>query len=138
MVAIQTLPPVAERSYPHPVAAPGAVGNGRLRSRPLPDRDARIRRRRLAVLAAAAVLALGLPGAAAFAADVTSPSPQAGPVPLRAAPGDTYVVEPGDTLWTIARRIAPESDPRPVVDALRSANGGAQLEVGEELVLVSG
>ncbi|HEX6236135.1 MAG TPA: LysM domain-containing protein [Acidimicrobiales bacterium] len=135
MVAIQTLPPLTERSYPAP--APRAVRSGRRPSRPLPDRDTRIRRRRLAVLATAAVLAFGLPGALGYAARVTSPAPQAQPVPLQPAPGETYVVQPGDTLWTIARRIAPDSDPRPVVDALRSANGGAELGVGQELVLVS-
>jgi Tfp pilus assembly protein FimV len=35
----------------------------------------------------------------------------------------TYVVRPGDTLWTIAARIAgPTADPRPVVDGLEQAN----------------
>jgi len=35
----------------------------------------------------------------------------------------TYVVRPGDTLWGIATRLDPESDPRPVVEALAAANG---------------
>jgi hypothetical protein len=44
------------------------------------------------------------------------------------------VVQPGDTLWTIATEVAPDRDPRPVVDALRSANGGsATLQVGARL-----
>jgi LysM domain-containing protein len=45
-----------------------------------------------------------------------------------------YVVEAGDTPWSIARRVAPGHDPRPVVDALVEANdlrGG--LQVGQEL-----
>jgi hypothetical protein len=45
-----------------------------------------------------------------------------------------YVVESGDTLWSIARRVAPARDPRPVVDALVEANnlrGG--LQAGQEL-----
>ena len=34
-------------------------------------------------------------------------------------PVHLYVVEPGDTLWGIASRVAgPAADPRPVVDAL--------------------
>ncbi|HET9005593.1 MAG TPA: LysM peptidoglycan-binding domain-containing protein [Actinomycetes bacterium] len=44
------------------------------------------------------------------------------------------MVEPGDTLWSIARRVAPGRDPRPVVDGLIDANhlrGG--LQVGQEL-----
>ena len=46
-----------------------------------------------------------------------------------------YVVRPGDTLWTIAAEIAPDDDPRAVVDALREANGGAELQVGQRLDL---
>jgi hypothetical protein len=54
--------------------------------------------------------------------------------PDRPAPRVTYVVEPGDTLWSIARRVAPERDPRPVVDALIEANDvGGGLQAGQEL-----
>ena len=35
----------------------------------------------------------------------------------------TYVVQPGDTLWTIAERLSPGEDPRPVVDTLTDVNG---------------
>lgn len=34
----------------------------------------------------------------------------------------TYVVRPGDTLWSIAERLVPGEDPRPLVDALARAN----------------
>jgi hypothetical protein len=34
----------------------------------------------------------------------------------------SYTVKPGDTLWSIARRIAPSQDPRPVVDQLIADN----------------
>jgi hypothetical protein len=54
--------------------------------------------------------------------------------PDRPAPRVTYVVQPGDTLWSIARRVAPGQDPRPVVDRLIEANdvrGG--LQTGQEL-----
>jgi hypothetical protein len=47
-----------------------------------------------------------------------------------------YVVQPGDTLWSIARRVAPDRDPRPVVDEMLKANdlhGG--LQAGQELVV---
>ena len=33
------------------------------------------------------------------------------------------VVQPGETLWSIARDLAPEADPRSTVDALKSVNG---------------
>ncbi len=36
-----------------------------------------------------------------------------------------HVVQPGDTLWSIARSLHPSGDLRPVVDALESRAGGA-------------
>ena len=42
---------------------------------------------------------------------------------VRPAVARTYVVQPGDTLWRIAARVAPGADPRPVVDDLAQANG---------------
>jgi LysM domain len=105
----------------------------------LPDRATRIRRRRLALLVAAVALAgavvLGVQAIAGMAQIDRSSSPEV--VDIRAVPvaGQRYVVQPGDTLWSIATEIAPDDDPRAVVDALREANGGPQLEVGDELIL---
>jgi len=47
------------------------------------------------------------------------------------------VVRPGDTLWLIARRVAPGQDPRGVVDAIVGANGveAGSLVPGQTLVL---
>jgi LysM domain len=36
--------------------------------------------------------------------------------------GAVMTVQPGDTLWSIAQRAEPNSDPRPVVDHLRKVN----------------
>ena len=47
--------------------------------------------------------------------------------------GSFYVVQPGDTLWSIARRLQPEGDVRPLVDQLVDLNGGADLAVGQRL-----
>jgi hypothetical protein len=107
--------------------------------RALPDRPTRIRRRRLLAL----LMAIALIGAAAAgralldAATAVEPSsPQPVEVPAQPpAVGQTYVVKPGDTLWSIAAAIAPDADPRPVVDALREANGGPDLQVGERLII---
>lgn len=109
-------------------------------SRPLPTPStfrlpaATYRRRRLAAvlvvagLAFAAWAALGALGGALTAPGRSVPS---------GARGTTTVVEvgPGDSLWSLARRIQPHGDPRPVVDRLAAAHGGAVLRVGERISL---
>jgi Tfp pilus assembly protein FimV len=90
---------------------------------PRPTRE--VNRMRARVLAIALVVAGSL---------VVVPGLARGDGPDRPAPRVTYVVEPGDTLWSIARRVAPGRDPRPVVDGLIEANdvrGG--LQAGQEL-----
>jgi hypothetical protein len=49
----------------------------------------------------------------------------------------SYVVREGDTLWTIARELAPGNDPRPIVDRLSATNGGdaGRLVPGQTLVV---
>ena len=51
-------------------------------------------------------------------------------------PTVVYVVQPGDTLWSIARRADPGADPRPLVDRLVEVNDlrGA-LHAGDQLRL---
>jgi Tfp pilus assembly protein FimV len=71
---------------------------------------------------------------AASSVEPTSPQPVEAPH-LSPAVGETYVVKRGDTLWSIASAIAPDSDPRPVVDALRAANGGSDIQVGQRLTI---
>jgi hypothetical protein len=43
------------------------------------------------------------------------------------------VVRPGDSLWSVAQRLAPGVDPRPVVDALAQARHGVPLTPGERV-----
>ena len=43
-----------------------------------------------------------------------------------------HVVQPGDTLWTIARRAQPTGDVRPLVQYLAEHNG-ADLVVGDRI-----
>lgn len=104
------------------------------RRRPVPT-AATYRRRRL-VAAAVAVLVLvalvnvlvSLLGVDARPAGVE----RARPVVER-----SVVVQPGDTIWSIASHLAADGgDVRPVVDAIVEANGGSELQVGERLVVV--
>ncbi|HUY62929.1 MAG TPA: LysM domain-containing protein [Acidimicrobiales bacterium] len=46
-----------------------------------------------------------------------------------------YVVQPGDTMWTIAERLDPRADPRPVVAELQAQVGSDVLLPGERLRL---
>jgi spore germination protein YaaH len=52
----------------------------------------------------------------------------------------TYVVRSGDTLWSIARRVSPSADPRPIVDAIAGTNAVAPgaLVPGQALVIPMG
>ena len=45
------------------------------------------------------------------------------------------VVEPGDSLWSIAQRVAPSHDPRAVVDQLAARLGSTTLVPGETLAV---
>jgi LysM repeat protein len=49
----------------------------------------------------------------------------------------TVVVQPGDTLWSIAVAHYPDADPRERVDSIERLNGlsGPQIAVGESLQL---
>jgi Tfp pilus assembly protein FimV len=95
----------------------------------------RVRRRR-----SLAIVSLGV-AAAVWAAPVGhalagGPSGAAGAAD--ASPSvERYVVRPGDTLWSIARQISPEVDPRQVVDALQQVNGvdAGRLIPGREIVI---
>jgi hypothetical protein len=85
-------------------------------------------RRRLAVMLGVliVVLAAGQAGAALGSSPLAAPARP--PSVVR------YVVAPGDSLWTVARRVAPAEDPRPVVDALAEARNDEPLLVGETIV----
>jgi LysM repeat protein len=49
--------------------------------------------------------------------------------------GATYVVQPGDTLWSVAARLDRGGDLRDTVQALAAANGGSAITAGQRLVL---
>ncbi len=88
------------------------------------------RGRRLVLL----VLVLVLAGAVVlWHAGASQAVPQTEPDPALTQ----LTVQSGDTLWSVAHRIAPQRDARDVVDQLRRLNGlrTAQLRVGQQLLL---
>lgn len=63
-------------------------------------------------------------------------------VQVRVLPGSVlvgghadYVARPGDTLWSIATRVEPGADPRPLVDELQAQLHDKVLQPGDTLVL---
>jgi len=92
--------------------------------------DLRLTRRGRVLLAAAAllaVLAFGLMGARLVHTRTAIPP---------SAPA-VVEVQPGDTVWTIAQRVAPQADTRAVVDAIVARNGlvGGVVHPGQRLVI---
>jgi hypothetical protein len=57
------------------------------------------------------------------------------PVPAAGTSSAVHVVQPGDTLWSIASELQPGADIRLTVDRLVDLNGGAPLTVGQRLLL---
>jgi len=47
----------------------------------------------------------------------------------------TYVVHSGQTLWSIASRLDPGADPRPLVSEMEARIGSATVYPGERIVL---
>ena len=123
MAAAMTYPP---RTRPAPAPLEPYVADPRA-TRP------RRRPARLIVLAALAGLAIIVlclaPRVGSAFGSVPASAPERGPEPV------VYVVQPGDTLWSIARRLQPTGDVRPLVHRLERANGGARLQVGDRLAL---
>jgi hypothetical protein len=109
-------------------------------------RQATYRRRRIVV----AVLVVVLTATFVLLADAAlariaggAPSAAGGPSPTSAAASGaagvaappTVVVQPGDTLWSIAADVAPGADVRITVDQLVALNGRSPIVPGQELVL---
>lgn len=137
-----TVPPGPGRpSRPHLRVLPGGRAPARL------AQQAVYRRRRLVVVVlAVAVLAAALLLASAAVARIAGgdPSSAAGvPSPTSAAASSaagvaapaTVVVQPGDTLWSIAAAVAPDVDVRITVDRLAALNGSSPIVVGQQLEL---
>lgn len=90
---------------------------------PRAARDLRLTRRgrlarSVALVLLMAALALSLVDTLAGGRALADDTPAPRPVSTRAV-----VVEQGDSLWLIAQRTTPESDPREVVTRIRELNG---------------
>jgi hypothetical protein len=89
-------------------------------------------RRRRALLAGAGLLVIGL----ALPLGGTGGSSHATGSAL-AENGRTveYTVRPGDSLWSIAERVDPTGDPRPLVAKLASQTGSYGVQPGERIAV---
>ena len=125
--------PEREHDVDRVLAAP-PVGRS-VRSRPTPVRPQTVRlrltrraRRLAVVMALAAGVALG---------SWLGPLLAGGNGDLRLAGGSSVVVQPGDTLWSIATSLDDDGDVRALVDDLQRLNDleGAELVPGQVLQL---
>jgi hypothetical protein len=91
-------------------------------------------RRLLPGAATLAVLAGVLMGASALASADHRPITTL-PGSVKTPGGWVYVARPGDTLWSIATRLQPTGDPRPIVAKLQSELRGSELVPGDRLLL---
>ncbi|MBV8234473.1 MAG: LysM peptidoglycan-binding domain-containing protein [Acidimicrobiia bacterium] len=91
----------------------------------------------MAVLVGLVVLMLLVVVAARAALGALGGGPLAAPgTPAgRGGSAAVYVVQPGDTYWSIARRLQPSGDVRALVDRLSTEHAGAPLQPGEQLTL---
>ncbi|HEX8002927.1 MAG TPA: LysM peptidoglycan-binding domain-containing protein [Mycobacteriales bacterium] len=98
-------------------------------------RGVRLTRRGRALL----VLVLVAVVLVAFSLGRTSASAGSAAAAARRAPR-TAVVQPGETLWAIAHRVAPAADPRRTVALLTELNGlgSRPIVAGQRLVLPPG
>lgn len=96
-------------------------------------RRAAYRRRRLA--AAALLVAVSVATLLLVNAVLARTAGGGTPTSAAGASAAVYVVQPGDTLWSIAQRLHPTGDVRLVVDQLTERNGRGPLVVGQRLEL---
>jgi nucleoid-associated protein YgaU len=98
-------------------------------------------RRRRRIAAAMLSVALGLIVSAPVAGALGRHGNAAGVAEAGVRPAGrsehVYVVRAGDTVWTIAERVAGGDDPRPWVDAIAMRNGieAGALVPGQSLIL---
>ncbi|MCH7790366.1 MAG: LysM peptidoglycan-binding domain-containing protein [Acidobacteria bacterium] len=90
-------------------------------------------RRRVVLGLVLAVVAVGL--FVSIATISTAGADRTDGSPVFAGEPASYIVQPGDSLWSIAEELAPNADRRAVVDALADVSGGASLQPGQRIYL---
>lgn len=123
MTAILTHPADSSSVRPRVAAHPGAA---RPRAHVQPAEV--YRRRRLLVLAVVFSMAVGL-------WSYGNSSQSASTTGTRSLDAVVVVVQPGDTLWSIATWLDPGADPRRLVDELSDLTGSTTLQPGQRLVI---
>ncbi len=119
--------PLDARPYVRPPSVRRVSGIRQPRPRVSSRTESAVFRRRRLI---AAILGLGIVLTAARAGAALGGTLAS---PARLPHVRTVVVQPGDTLWSLAHELAPERDPRGVVDALVEARGTADIAPGETL-----
>ena len=105
--------------------------------RPAPTAMVFLLRRLVALLLmVTCVVAVAVGAHAVLRPLVASPGDGASAVPGVTQATGGHLVQPGETLWSVAATITPAgSDVRATVDELAELNGGPTLTVGQRLVL---
>jgi len=76
----------------------------------------------------------GAPASASMIRPANSPSLDIGASAAQ-APANVYIVQPGDTLWSIGERFHGHTSLVDYVDSLVEVNGGTELQVAQALSL---
>lgn len=138
MVALQLArlePEEVEDTREPPAPRPPEVVADPLPGRRLTRAQAHRRRRLTVLVVVAAVTLISVSGLQALAREPAVPALEPLSSVEETVEDGVYVVQQGDNLWSIARRLAPDSDPRPLVAELRSRHGDVELQVGDRLDL---
>jgi LysM repeat protein len=83
----------------------------------------------LAVVGVRSLVGAGDPGSR------SAPSSSAATAAVPPAAAEAYVVQPGDTLWSIAAQLPYDGDVRALVDELADRAGGPELQAGQRIEL---
>ena len=116
-----------------PTSRPSAAGHDRVAQRTMPATAPSVRLTRRGRVLLLALLVAVLFGAFSLG----RAAPQAASDRQSAPALEQITVHQGDSLWTVARRIAPDNDPRDVIAQIRRLNDLTtwQLQAGQQLLL---